>query len=62
MIYIANRNFMACGEKVKKGEKLIEYTGCTYGCISDYGIAVTRESGGPFFEVLWEKVDLVSEK
>ncbi len=35
-----------------KGMTVYEYTGCTYGCITRKGIAVTEEDNGtPFFEV-----------
>lgn len=44
----------------KKDEVVHRYTGYTYGCISDDGIAVTDDNGKTFFEVPrdsvnWEK-------
>lgn len=46
---------------LKKGKRLYKYLGCTYGCISDKGIAMTEDKGGgePFFEV---PIDALSEE
>lgn len=39
-------------EDIKKGTLLHKYNGHTYGCISNNGIAVSREKDiGPFFEM-----------
>jgi hypothetical protein len=56
--YIAIRNVtkQECPwlySEVQKGDTFYSYLGCTYGCISDSGIAVTENSCGeaPFFEL-----------
>lgn len=39
-------------EDLLKGTVVYEYGGCTYGCISSNGIAVTKKPDkAPFFEV-----------
>jgi len=36
----------------EKGDVVYRYTGCTYGCISEGGVAVTRSPDqNPFFQV-----------
>jgi hypothetical protein len=37
---------------MEKGEHVYAYTGCTYGCVSDNGRAVSKVEGKtPFFEL-----------
>lgn len=39
-------------EEIKKGTTVYEFHGCTYGCVSPGGVAVTLEDGkAPFFEI-----------
>ncbi len=39
-------------QNLPQGTELYLYEGCTYGCISETGVAVTREPDTtPFFEV-----------
>lgn len=45
---------------VREGETVWEYQGCTYGCISEGGIAVSYERGEtPCFQVPADSVQLV---
>lgn len=47
-------------KRVPKGVIVYPYGGCTYGCISDGGIAVSFEPGEtPFFEVPRDAVEVV---
>jgi hypothetical protein len=47
------------GRAIEAGEKVVRYLGCTYGCITLGGIAVTFSLDGsePFFEVPEDSVD-----
>jgi len=46
-------------EPIKEGALVFRYDGCTYGCVSGSGIAVTeRPDKTPFFEVPQDAVEL----
>jgi len=46
-------------ETIKKGARVFKYVGCTYGVVSDNGIAVTiKKDTTPFLEV---PIDAVQE-
>lgn len=57
MKYIVSRNVTKeeCSwleENIEEGTDVFSYNGCTYGCISHSGIAVSLiENEGPFFEL-----------
>jgi len=61
----------ACGMRLKKGDIVWEFGGCTYGCISRGGIAVMLklspsgksygEDCPPFFEVPQNAVEEIKE-
>jgi hypothetical protein len=49
-----------CGTKVKKGQKVYDFGGCTYGCIDwNHGVPMTLNANGdgPFFEMPYEALD-----
>lgn len=42
----------SCADRpLEKGDTVLLFTGCTYGCISPEGTACCDEPNGPFFEV-----------
>ena len=57
MKYLVKRNIgkTICpwlDSRIREGTVVYEYTGYTYGCISDTGVAVTFKEGvEPFFEL-----------
>lgn len=57
LMYEATEDFESCGRHIKKGQRLWPFGGCTYGCISDAGEAVSyEEDKNPFFEVPKDKI------
>ncbi len=62
MKYRINANVITCGEEFKKGEIVYRYPGCTYGCISQDGIACSRiYDETPFIEIPKEVLEPIKE-
>ena len=50
-------------DEFKKGDIVYRYSGCTYGCISNEGIACTiKKDETPFIEIPKEELEEIEEK
>jgi hypothetical protein len=47
-------------DEVKSGTQVHRFSGCTYGCISENGTAVTFDKDGPFCELPDDSLRAVS--
>jgi hypothetical protein len=46
-------------ETVPTGSVVQEYTGATYGAITDAGVACSWDGNTPFFELPWDALEVI---
>ncbi len=60
--YISKKEHCWLEFPLKVGQILYEYGGCTYGCVSFMGVAVTKSPNKtPFFEVPANHIKAIKE-